>query len=66
VGADERRKYMSKNWSGSITSDEREALKKWYGEKKGAEIKYAESFEICEYGRQPTEEEIMKLFPMLR
>jgi len=66
VGADERRKYMAKNWSGSITSDERETLKKWYGEKKGAEIKYAESFEICEYGRQPTEEEIMKLFPMLR
>jgi len=66
VGEDERRKYMAKNWSGSITSDEREALKKWYGEKKGAEIKYAESFEICEYGRQPTEEEIMKLFPMLR
>jgi len=65
-GADERREYMSKNWSGSITPDEREALKKWYGKKKGSEIKYAESFEVCEYGRQPTEEEIMRLFPMLR
>lgn len=65
-GADERREYMSKNWSGSITPDEREALKKWYGKKKGAEIKYAESFEVCEYGRQPTEEEIIRLFPMLR
>jgi LmbE family N-acetylglucosaminyl deacetylase len=65
-GADERREYMSKNWSGSITPDEREALKKWYGKKKGSEIKYAESFEVCEYGRQPTEEEIIRLFPMLR
>lgn len=65
-GADERQEYMSKNWSGSITPDEREALKKWYGKKKGAEIKYAESFEVCEYGRQPTEEEIIRLFPMLR
>jgi LmbE family N-acetylglucosaminyl deacetylase len=65
-GADERREYMSKNWSGSITPDEREALKKWYGKKKGSEIKYAESFEVCEYGRQPTEEEITRLFPMLR
>ena len=65
-GADERQEYMSKNWSGSITPDEREALKKWYGKKKGSEIKYAESFEVCEYGRQPTEEEIMRLFPMLR
>jgi LmbE family N-acetylglucosaminyl deacetylase len=65
-GADERQEYMSKNWSGSITPDEREALKKWYGKKKGSEIKYAESFEVCEYGRQPTEEEIIRLFPMLR
>ena len=27
--------------------------------------KYAEAFEICEYGAQPTEAEIRKLFPML-
>ncbi|MBI4627057.1 MAG: PIG-L family deacetylase, partial [Verrucomicrobia bacterium] len=26
-------------------------------------IKYAEAFEICEYGRQPNEEEIRRLFP---
>jgi LmbE family N-acetylglucosaminyl deacetylase len=64
-GKSERRKYLVKNWSGSITPDERNALKKWYGEKEGEAIKYAESFEICEYGKQPTEEEIKFLFPML-
>jgi len=49
-GADERREYMSKNWSGSITPDEREALKKWYGKKKGSEIKYAESLKFVNMG----------------
>jgi LmbE family N-acetylglucosaminyl deacetylase len=65
-GKSERHKFLVKNWSGSITSDERNALKKWYGEKEGEAIKYAESFEICEYGKQPTVEEIKNLFPMLK
>jgi len=26
-------------------------------------VKFAEAFEICEYGRQPTVEEITVLFP---
>jgi len=37
-------------------------LKKWYGEKASA-FEYAEAFEICEYGHQPTPEELRKLFP---
>jgi len=41
-----------------------ESLKIWYGEK-GAIVKHAEGFEICEYGKQPSKEEILRLFPML-
>lgn len=41
----------------------RDTLIRWYGEERGNAVKYAEVFEICEYGRQPTEEEIRKLFP---
>jgi LmbE family N-acetylglucosaminyl deacetylase len=41
----------------------REALKKWYGAK-AETIRYAEGFEICELGRQPTEAELRKLFPL--
>jgi hypothetical protein len=41
------------------------ALEKWYGREKAATIQYAEAFEICEYGRQPDEAEIRRLFPML-
>ena len=34
-----------------------------YGEDEAGKIKYAEAFEICEYGRQPNENEIRRLFP---
>ncbi len=41
----------------------REELVKRYGQEKGKEIKYAEVFEICEYGRRPSQTEMKKLFP---
>lgn len=41
----------------------REALIRWYGEERGKAVKYAEAFEICEYGRRPTPDEIRTLFP---
>ena len=41
----------------------RGALEKLYGEEQGKRAKYAETFEICEYGRRPSPEEIKKLFP---
>ncbi len=43
----------------------REALLKWYGPEKGAQVKLAEAFEICEYGKQPTEAEIRALLPVV-
>ena len=43
----------------------RECLKKWYGDKAYA-ARHAEAFEICEYGKQPNQEEILRLFPMLK
>jgi LmbE family N-acetylglucosaminyl deacetylase len=41
----------------------RNTLTKWYGAEQGATVKYAEAFEICEYGRRPSEEQIRELFP---
>lgn len=41
----------------------RDTLVKWYGAEQGQAIKFAETFEICEYGRQPTEAELRALFP---
>jgi len=44
---------------------QREALIRLYGEEAGNQIKYAESFEIAEYGRYPSEEDLRIIFPML-
>ena len=41
----------------------RKELGAWYGEEQAKAIVHAEAFEICEYGRKPTKEELKKLFP---
>ena len=38
-------------------------LAEFYGQDKAASIRYAEAFEICEYGRRPNTDELKKLFP---
>ena len=43
-----------------------EALKKWYPNANPSKIKNVEFFEICEYGKQPTAEEIKYFFPMIK
>jgi len=48
-----------------ITPAIKASLEKWYGAEKGDRVKHAEAFEICEYGKQPNEEQIKQLFPML-
>ncbi len=41
----------------------RPKLADFYGADKAGSIKYAEAFEVCEYGRRPNQEELKKLFP---
>jgi LmbE family N-acetylglucosaminyl deacetylase len=41
----------------------RDVVKEWYGAEAGAKVRYAEAFEICEYGRRPDKNELKKLFP---
>ncbi len=41
------------------------ALEKWYGPGQAKGIEYAEAFEIANYGRYPSDDEIRELFPML-
>lgn len=41
------------------------ALEKWYGKDNASKIKFAEAFELCEYGSQPSIAEIKRLFPMI-
>lgn len=66
-GEEARLKWLKERWANRGVSDEqRAALLKWYGQEKGESFEYAESFEICEYGKQPTEAEIREIFPMLK
>ncbi|MFN0085222.1 MAG: PIG-L deacetylase family protein [Blastocatellia bacterium] len=44
----------------------RDQLKEWYGPEAGAKVKYAEAFEICEYGRRPDKAELKRLFPFFQ
>ncbi|MFI5382585.1 MAG: PIG-L deacetylase family protein [Tepidisphaerales bacterium] len=41
----------------------RQELGQWYGDEQAKAIVHAEAFEICEYGRKPTKDELKKLFP---
>lgn len=51
--------------SADIARQCREKLVELYGEQDGKQVRYAEAFEICEYGRQPTKDELRQLFPFL-
>ncbi|MGE0374926.1 MAG: hypothetical protein AB7I48_04615 [Planctomycetaceae bacterium] len=61
-----RKKLLAELWSQrhqAITGKYRDTVIEWYGEEQGRHIKHAEIFEICEYGHQPTQEELRRLFP---
>jgi LmbE family N-acetylglucosaminyl deacetylase len=60
-----RREWLAQIWlNGPENPALREALGKWYGHASKS-VKRTEAFEICEYGRQPSEVEIRRLFPFL-
>ena len=66
-GAAARREWFKANRKGRTAIDPamRANLVKWYGEEKANKAVHAETLEVAEYGRQPSDEEIRKLFPML-
>ncbi len=63
-GTKERLDFLAKWRSFSPDETMKECLKKWYGEA-GMTAQHAEGFQICEYGKQPADEELKALFPML-
>jgi len=66
ASAKDRLTWLAGTRTGRITPDVRKALEKWYGAETSSTIQHAEAFEICEYGKQPNEEMIRNIFPMLR
>jgi LmbE family N-acetylglucosaminyl deacetylase len=67
AGKEERRKFIGDLYLMELKEiiDYREAALKWYSPGQIEKSVYFEAFEICEYGKIPTKEEIRKLFPML-
>jgi N-acetylglucosamine malate deacetylase 1 len=61
-----RKALLKTKWAardGAPANDHRDLLVEWYGADRAKDVKTAEAFEICEYGRQPTKNELLELFP---
>lgn len=58
-----RREWLARTRRGSISPAIREALERLYGKDRGSKVQHAEAFELCEYGRQPSPEELKAMFP---
>jgi LmbE family N-acetylglucosaminyl deacetylase len=58
----EVREAMAKR-NQSLAERFRGELDAWYGGEKAAAVKFAEAFELCEYGSQPDSAELKRLFP---
>jgi LmbE family N-acetylglucosaminyl deacetylase len=57
-----RKQWLAKERPSRVWPDWKAALEKWYGAQ-AASVQHAEAFELTEYGRQPDEAELRKLFP---
>ena len=67
AGREQRRKQQNDRTAGrdrGVADKYRAKLTELYGPEKGKAVQYAEAFEICEYGRRPSAEELKKLFPI--
>jgi hypothetical protein len=61
----QREKWLATNRTVKLTPEVKASLEKWYGREKATQVQHAEAFEICEYGAQPSEADIRRMFPML-
>ena len=59
----ERKRWLSGMRVQKLSDAARATLVRRYGAQRAADVKYTESFELCEYGRQPSIEELDKIFP---
>ncbi len=62
---EDRLDWLGKMRLNTPTPAIRKSLEKWYDAETAEKATAAEAFEICEFGRHPSDEEIRELFPML-
>jgi hypothetical protein len=63
AGEMERRKWLDRRWSRVPSQCTRAALTRRYGVEASDGVRHAEAFEISEYGRRPSAEELDEIFP---
>ena len=66
AGDAERRAWLAKSRqsrNSQIVELYRDVLERWYGAARAEKIEVAEAFEVCEYGSQPSKEDLRRLFP---
>ena len=61
-----RETWLASNRAVRIIPEVQSALEKWYGKEPASKVQHAEAFEICEYGSRPTQDDLQRLFPMLK
>ena len=62
---DDRLKWLANKRKLNITPEIMKKMELWYGKERAEKATHVESFEICEYGMRPSEEQIRELFPMI-
>ena len=62
----ERKRWLASTRTTPVSAALRRALEKWYGAQRAARVQHVEAFELCEYGSQPGEADLRKLFPMIK
>ncbi len=64
-----RQEQLRKGWLRQqhvdLANQYRDKLIELYGEEAGKKVRHAEAFEVCEYGRYPTKDELRTLFPFV-
>lgn len=65
-GKEERLIWLKSKRASGPNPSVQKGLEEWYGKEKAAQVKFAEAFEICEYGSRPSREDILRLFPMIK
>jgi LmbE family N-acetylglucosaminyl deacetylase len=66
AGREKRRELVREGFRrrcASVANLYRDKLVDLYGPELGKQVKYAEAFEICEYGARPNAQELRRLFP---
>ncbi len=64
-----RQEQLRKGWLRrqhvDLANQYRDKLIELYGEEAGKKVRHAEAFEVCEYGRYPTKDELRAMFPFV-